>query len=100
MSTIKFQADYKILKAARTYLEMDQPELAKAAGLNTNTIVSLEAGKPAFRSTQQAVQQALELRGIVFSEGSPGFTHEADRQVIPVVAKKPRVRQTKNQDGT
>lgn len=65
------------LKAARALAGMDQINLAERAGVNPNTIRTMEASGPgaiAGRSvTVQAVQRALEAEGIEFlNHGQPG----------------------------
>jgi transcriptional regulator with XRE-family HTH domain len=64
---------------------MDQEQLAKAAGLTRVTISHFEQGKTAaYESTQEAIQTALEARGIVFTNGSlPGFHFDKSKAVIP-----------------
>ena len=58
------------LKAARALAELDQTALAKAAGLNVNTIRNMEAsgnGPIAGRAVNvRAVQVALERAGVEF----------------------------------
>lgn len=75
MSTGKVQADRETLKAARVRLGLEQDQLAKAAGLTRMTISAFENGKTApHDSTREAIQTALEARGIVFTNGDrPGF---------------------------
>lgn len=65
------------LKAARALSGLDQAQVATAAGLNVNTIRSMEAsgsGPIAGRAQNvQAVQRALEAVGIEFlNHGNPG----------------------------
>jgi DNA-binding XRE family transcriptional regulator len=75
LSSGKVQADRETLKAARVRLGMEQDDLAKAAGLSRSAVSEFENGKRAsYESTQAAIQQALEARGIVFTNGDkPGF---------------------------
>ena len=81
----KVQADRSLLKAARVKLGLEQEQLAKAAGLHLNTISNFEKGKAApHDSTRLAIQEALEARGIVFTNGDkPGFYFDKDKVIIP-----------------
>ncbi|TIO90454.1 MAG: hypothetical protein E5X98_03710, partial [Mesorhizobium sp.] len=58
------------LKAARALIEIEQKEVADLAGVNVNTIRSMEAagaGPIAGRAQNvQAVQRVLEARGVEF----------------------------------
>jgi len=85
VSTGKVRADKDTLKAARVRLGLDQGQLAKAAGLTQVTISNFELGKTApYDATQAAIQAALELRGIVFTNGDlPGFYFDKSKVVIP-----------------
>lgn len=65
------------LRAARSLVGMDQVELAQLAGVNINTIRNMEgsgAAPIAGRAQNvQAVQRALEARGVEFlNHGQPG----------------------------
>ncbi|AZO57890.1 MULTISPECIES: helix-turn-helix transcriptional regulator [unclassified Mesorhizobium] len=65
------------LKAARALIEIEQKEVADLAGVNVNTIRSMEAagaGPIAGRAQNvQAVQRVLEARGVEFlNHGRPG----------------------------
>lgn len=73
------------LKAARVRLGLEQGQLAKAAGLNARTISEIENGKTVpYESTRNAIQEALEARGIVFTNGDkPGFYFDKDKAIIP-----------------
>lgn len=81
----KVKASAALLKSARTFLGLEQEELARASGISRPTLSKLEAGNFAsFESTREAVQTALENRGIVFTNGdSPGFRFEEKRAIIP-----------------
>ena len=85
MSSGKVQADRSLLKAARVKLGLDQRQLAQAAGLTGETISNFETGRHAPQgSTRLAIQTALEVRGIVFTNGDrPGFYYDKDRASIP-----------------
>jgi DNA-binding XRE family transcriptional regulator len=85
VSTGKVQADRDTLKAARVRLRLTQEQMGKAADLATMTISTFENGKAApHESTRQAIQAALEARGIVFTNGDkPGFYFDKDKAIIP-----------------
>jgi len=86
VSNKKVQADPETLTAARHRLKMDQAALAEAAGLSQPTISFFERGtrKP-HEATRAAIQEALERRGIVFTNGDrPGFYFDKDKAIIPV----------------
>jgi DNA-binding XRE family transcriptional regulator len=85
VSSQKVQVSRQTLKAARVQLEMDQAQLAQAAGLSRNTIIEFENGKTApHESTKHAIQAALEARGIVFTNGDrPGFYFDKAKVIIP-----------------
>lgn len=87
-STGKVQADRDTLKAARVRLRMDQKQLAEAAGLTHQTVSNFELGKTApHDATHQAIQSALEARGIVFTNGDrPGFYLDKAKAIIPTGA--------------
>lgn len=80
----KVQAPHNILAAARTALGMTQDELAKAAGVSRPTLTHLEAGRTkTYQDTRAKVQEALERRGIVFTNGdTPGFKIDKSKAVI------------------
>lgn len=85
MSSGKFRASRADLKAARVRLGMSQEQLAKASGLSREGIVEFERAKTvAHDSTWDAIQTALEMRGIVFTNGDkPGFYFDKDKAIIP-----------------
>ena len=85
MSSEKVRADRLTLKAARVRLEMDQADLAKAAGLTQTTVSDFELGKTRpHESTRAMIQSALESRGIVFTNGDmPGFYFNKEKAIIP-----------------
>lgn len=64
---------------------MDQEAIAKAAGIHTQTVYRMESATVApHESTRLAYQEALEARGIVFTNGDkPGFYFDKDRVIIP-----------------
>ncbi len=54
-------------RAARSFLEMSQSQLAKAAGLGLSTVVDFEKGRRQVSGEAiNALRTALELAGIVF----------------------------------
>ena len=85
MSSGKVSADRQTLKAARVRLEMDQGQLAEAAGLMRSTVSDFEMGKTKpHEATRLAIQMALEARGIVFTNGDkPGFYYDKDKVIVP-----------------
>lgn len=85
MSSQKVRASRPTLKAARVQLGMEQADIAQAAGLSRKAIVEFESGKTVpHESTWTAIQQALEARGIVFTNGDkPGFHYDKDKVIIP-----------------
>jgi len=74
-----------MLKAARVWLRLEQEQLARAAGLTRETVSNFEGGRTApHESTRQKIQEALEARGIVFTNGDkPGFYFDKAKAVIP-----------------
>ena len=86
MSTKKVQADRDTLKAARVRVGMDQTQLAQAAGLTRQTVSNFEIAKTApHETTRHAIQEVLEARGIVFTNGDkPGFYFDKDKVIIPM----------------
>ena len=85
LSTGKVKADRSLLKAARVKLGLEQVDIAKAAGVTNKTISNFETGKAvAHESTRTAIQEVLEARGIVFTNGDkPGFYFDKDKVIIP-----------------
>jgi DNA-binding XRE family transcriptional regulator len=77
-------ADRATLKAARVRLGMEQEQLAQAAGIARATLSFFENGKKEpHDSTRLAIQTALELRGIVFTNGDrPGFYFDTEKATI------------------
>lgn len=55
------------IRAARALLGMSQGALAEAAKVSDRTIASLEAGRPANRSTIEWVMSALMARDVRFT---------------------------------
>lgn len=83
-STTKIQAPTNILKAARVALGLNQSDLARIAGITERTLNTLERGRAVAEQTREAVQRALEGRGVEFTNGSaPGFRLPADKVVRP-----------------
>ncbi|PSM31272.1 XRE family transcriptional regulator [Haliangium sp. UPWRP_2] len=64
---------------------MDQAQLAQASGLSRKAIVEFEKGHTSpHEATWQAIQSALEARGIVFTNGDkPGFYFDKTKVDIP-----------------
>lgn len=82
------------IAGAREFLGMSQAELAEAAGVGRTTVVAFERGnRSAYESTRTKLQSALEMRGIVFTNGSkPGFYFDREKMVIPVADERDRLR--------
>lgn len=61
-------------RAARTMINLNQPDLAKAAGLGLSTVVDFERERrQVSEKAVVAMQQALEAAGIIFiSENGEG----------------------------
>ena len=85
MSSTKVIANRANLKGARVTLGLEQSQLAEAAGLSKNAISNFERGKTKpHEATREAIQSALEARGIVFTNGDrPGFYFDKEKAVIP-----------------
>ncbi len=85
MSSGKIRASRSDLKAARVRLGLNQEQLAKAAGLSREGVIEFERGKTVpHDSTWDAIQGALEARGIVFTNGDkPGFYFDKEKVLIP-----------------
>ena len=79
------RADAPTLKAARVRVGLDQTQLARAAGVARPTVSALEnSSKETHEGTRRAIQQALESRGIVFTNGDrPGFCFDKDKVIVP-----------------
>ena len=61
-------------RAARAMLELNQPELARAAGVGLSTVVDFERSRRAVAEPSiAAIRAALEAAGVEFTNGnSPG----------------------------
>lgn len=80
----KVIASREILIGARATLKMTQEELASASGLTTKTVTNFENGKTYSEPTREAIQTALERRGVVFTNGDrPGFYLDRTKVIIP-----------------
>jgi DNA-binding XRE family transcriptional regulator len=82
------------IAGAREYLGMSQAVLAEAAGVGRTTVVAFERGnRTAYESTRAKLQEALEARGIVFTNGNkPGFYFDRDKATIPIADERDRLR--------
>jgi transcriptional regulator with XRE-family HTH domain len=61
------------LRMARAAVGWGVRELAKKAGVTANTVTRIENGADAKQSTMDALQRALELAGVEFTNGGqPG----------------------------
>ena len=76
----------KHVKAARGLLEITQAELARAAGVDENTVQFFESGRTTPREdTLQKIQDALERRGVEFyNGGEPGVRLRPSKAIIPI----------------
>lgn len=76
----------KQILAARALLGMSQADLAVAAGVSADTLVSWEREqREPRRETVRLVCEALERRGIEFlNHGEPGVRVRPSKAVIPV----------------
>jgi transcriptional regulator with XRE-family HTH domain len=59
-------------RMARAALQIGVRELAEMARVSTSTISKLERGESLMSRTAEAVQRALEARGIEFLDSPPG----------------------------
>ena len=59
-------------RMARAALQIGVRELAEMARVSTSTISKLERGESLMSRTAEAVQRALEARGIEFFDNPPG----------------------------
>ena len=82
--SIKMVITGKHIAGARGLLGLTVAELAEAAGVHPKTIFRFEAGEHDPRlSTAQALQQALEDRGIEFTNGnSPGAKLRPEKALV------------------
>lgn len=84
MSKEKAKASRVILIGARAALQMTQEDLARASGLYVRTITRFESGATWSDETRDAIQAALEARGVVFTNGDrPGFYLDREKAIIP-----------------
>ncbi len=61
-------------RAARAFLEISQPELAKAANVGVSTVRDFEAGRRTpMANNLKAIQAELEKRGVRFQDGDEAF---------------------------
>lgn len=86
-STGKVRAEVRILIGARSALGLTQAQLAQAAGVDLGTLNALENGRKQTREEVRVrVQEALERRGVVFTNGDkPGFHLSRDGKTLPIV---------------
>jgi transcriptional regulator with XRE-family HTH domain len=54
---------------ARAALNWSTRDLAKAAGVSSNTVSRFESGKPAIPATLKTIRQAFEAAGVRFESG-------------------------------
>jgi transcriptional regulator with XRE-family HTH domain len=84
---MEFSLTAEQLRAARAMLRLDQAALAAAAGVSVETVKRLERMEGRLSdvrvSTIDALQSALEARGIVFTNGGqPGVAIRATAEGI------------------
>ena len=81
---IKIRLVGEHIAAARKLLKMTQAELAAVAGVSEATIQKFEVGLHAPRpSTLKVLQDALEQRGIEFTNGnSPGVKLDRSKAIV------------------
>ena len=84
-STKKVRATGPQIRAARDLLEITQRQLADAADVDITTVSAYERGShPAYNSTAMKIQEALERRGITFTNSDrPSVTLDRSKAVIP-----------------
>ena len=76
---------YRQVKAARQLIDWTQEDLAAAAGVGKATVERFEKGGWAIQTaTLVKITEALERRGIVFTNGdSPTVSLQLSRVIIP-----------------
>lgn len=74
------------IAAARELLNITQQQLAAASGVHAIVLARVEAGRVVPKeATLTKIREALERRGIVFSNGDkPGVFLDNSKAVIPV----------------
>jgi DNA-binding XRE family transcriptional regulator len=61
-------------RAARAWLDLTQPDLAKLAGLNKNSVMKWESGKSSMHPNNvAAVERVFMERGVDFLSNPPGL---------------------------
>lgn len=85
-SSEKGQINATQIRQARVLLRMRQADLAEAAGVAPATISQIETGKTTpHGSTLIAIREALERRGVVFTNGQrPTCYLDLARAIIPL----------------
>jgi len=80
----KVRASGPQIRAGRDLLRITQQQLADAADVDIKTVSAYErADHPAFDSTADKIQEALERRGIVFTNSDkPSVTLDRSRAII------------------
>jgi transcriptional regulator with XRE-family HTH domain len=91
------------LRMARAALGWGVRELAEKAGVTANTVTRIENGADAKQSTLTALQEALEVAGIEFTDGerpgvrlSAGSAAHYSKTSKPTGAERTRQRKSKN----
>ena len=84
-SSHKVRATRQQIAGAREFLGLTQGDLARIAEVGRGTLVAFEKGtRPPHESTVEKLQHAIELRGIVFTNGDkPGFYFDKTKGTPP-----------------
>jgi transcriptional regulator with XRE-family HTH domain len=61
-------------RMARAALQLGVRELAALARVSTSTLTKFERGEALMPRTAEAIQRALEAKGIIFTSNPPGVT--------------------------
>lgn len=65
-TSIRMQASYDLLRAARAALDMSTDDLCAKAGISKRSLVRIEACEPVGLEVSMRVQKALEGAGVEF----------------------------------
>jgi len=65
-TSVRMQASYDLLRAARAALDMSTDELCQKAGISKRSLVRIEACEPVGLEVSMRVQKALEQAGVEF----------------------------------
>jgi transcriptional regulator with XRE-family HTH domain len=70
-------------RMARAALQLGVRELAALARVSTTTVTKLERGEPLMPRTAEAIQRALEAKGIEFTHAPPGVALRGHNEIGP-----------------